>query len=303
MLQRPSPAVTARPSWGQDFLRGQEQDGSGNDHQREGLQAPLLELGPDGRVLPVLLREVREHLVAVLQSAGALRGPARQELLAVPAGVLQALQAVEDLDHRQPGRPDPLLHGVHELLGRGAEGGHVLEGAVGLAQHRRQLAEHDPPDRGGQALGLQVQDEAEVGQGRDELVVQRVAAAQVPEAEQGLEAVQQAALPAEDVVGEDMGGGVQVAVQHEGLHELARLLQGVLLQKLEAVGVVVHLLRLSPRRRSSLRGLVGPSLLRLSLLLELELLLLRGAHVSLLAIAVLGTRRRRLSAKLPIIEL
>mmetsp|Transcript_76436 Transcript_76436/g.236026 ORF Transcript_76436/g.236026 Transcript_76436/m.236026 type:complete len:1023 (-) Transcript_76436:240-3308(-) len=282
--------------------------GSRDRHQWKDLQAAVLEPRPDGRVLAVLVCEVLKHLVAVLQRKGALRRPLREERLAVPAGVFQALEAVEDLDHGQVGgRPEPLLDGVHDPRRCLTQRGHALEGAVGLAQHWRQLVQDYLRHDGWHALCLQLRGKAEVGQRRDKPVVERVASAQLPETEQSVQAVQQATFPIEDLVCEDVSGGVQVAVQDKRFHKLARLLHGILFQQFEAVRIVIDLLGLAPWSRNRLRRLLlgggRAGLLRLALLLELQPLLLGGAHVGLLAVSTAGAGPHRLPAELPVVEL
>mmetsp|Transcript_30404 Transcript_30404/g.83777 ORF Transcript_30404/g.83777 Transcript_30404/m.83777 type:complete len:474 (+) Transcript_30404:471-1892(+) len=252
----------------------------------------------------MLISEVLEHLVTVLQCKRTLWCPSRQEFLTVSACVLEAFQAVEHLDQRKVrGLLHPLLYGVHDLRGRRAQLRDALEGPAAGAQHRCQLAQDHLPDRAGHGLGLEVRYEAEVGQGCYQLVVERVAARKVPQAEQGLEAVQQAALPAEDLVRQDVRGRLQVAMQDKRLHELARLFHGVLLQELQPVWVVVHLLGFPPWACGRLRRLVSPGLLCLALLLMFQLLLLRGAHVCLPIACTRSACCRRLPAGLPIVEL
>mmetsp|Transcript_7425 Transcript_7425/g.21065 ORF Transcript_7425/g.21065 Transcript_7425/m.21065 type:complete len:395 (-) Transcript_7425:1532-2716(-) len=198
----------------------------------------------------------------------------------------QALQTVHGLSQRQlRSTPDSLLDLVDHLSRCNSQVGHATEGLVN-PQHRRHLRQNHLPHRRRCALLLELRHEAEVGQRSDELVVRVVAAGQLPQLEQCLEAMQQLALSAHDIIGQHMCGGVVRAVHDKRLHQLVRLLHRVLFQELVPIGVVVHLLRLSAgggglRLRLGLRGLL--------LQLLLHSLLVGGAHI--LGIAVTVRRR------------
>mmetsp|Transcript_95976 Transcript_95976/g.271531 ORF Transcript_95976/g.271531 Transcript_95976/m.271531 type:complete len:244 (+) Transcript_95976:629-1360(+) len=113
--------------------------------------------------------------------------------------------------------------------------------------------------------------------------------------------MQQPALPAKDVVRQNVRGGIHGAVQDEVLHKLWGLVHGVLLEEFVALGIVVNLLRLAPGRDLRLLRLIFLLLGALVLVFLLKLLLF--AHFDLLVGIVHRRARHRVTTGFLVVKL